>query len=251
MLRRSLVSFVVLGFCAVALGCGAHEEHGPQKLELRYHEKTKKQPEEINPSDAAHRAKVQQALEEGVAEELVEKKAVDLMKIRVDLGLWTIVVFVLLFVILRKVAWGPMLEGLHKREESILSALNEAEKARAEAKTLHDKFQKEMEKIGDKSRELMDEARRNAQHLHDEMVAKGKAELAAEKDRGRREIELEKDRALKDIWEQTATLATLVSAKTIKRDLGIEDHRRLVDEAVAELGKTVTDRRHQIWGANA
>jgi hypothetical protein len=43
------------------------------------------------------------------------------------------VVFILLYLILRKVAWGPMLEGLHKREESIFGALNEAEKARAEA----------------------------------------------------------------------------------------------------------------------
>jgi F-type H+-transporting ATPase subunit b len=253
MLCRSLFGCVVLGLCVGALGCGDshHEDHEPQKLELRYHDKSKKQPEEINPKEAAHRLKVLQALEEGEAEELIEKKTVNLMKLRLDLGLWTLVVFFLLFLILRKAAWGPMLEGLHKREESILGALNEAEKARAEAKTLHDQFQKEMEKIGEKSRELMDEARRNAQRLLEDTMAKGKAEVAAERDRGLREIEREKDRALKDIWEQTAILATLVSAKTIKRDLGIEDHRRLVDESVAEMGKVVGDRRRDVWGANA
>lgn len=251
MFCRSLAGSLVLGSCLLALGCGAHEEHPPQKMELRYHEKTKKNAEEIDPKNAEHQDKVLKALQEGEAEELVEKKTVDLMKLRVDLGLWTIVVFVLLFLILRKAAWGPMLEGLHKREESIFGALNEAEKARAEAKTLREQFQKEMEKIGEKSRELMDEARRNAQRLHDEMITKGKAEIAAERDRGLREIEREKDRALKDIWEQTAQLATLVSAKTIKRDLGLEDHRRLVDEAIAELGKTIGDTRREVWGQNA
>jgi F-type H+-transporting ATPase subunit b len=69
------------------------------------------------------------------------------------------------------------------------------------------------------------------------MLAQAKADIQAERDRTRREIAGEKDRALKEIWDQTAQLATLVSAKAIRRELTPDDHRRLVDEALADLQK--------------
>jgi F-type H+-transporting ATPase subunit b len=239
----------VLGCCLLLLGCGkeAKEEHAPKKLELQYTEHTHKKPIEIDPTNPEHRAKVLEAIHQGEAEALITKRTVNLMEWRWELGIWSVVVFILLFLILRKLAWGPMLEGLHKREESIFGALNEAEKARAEAKTLREQFEKEMAKIGDKSRELMDEARRNAQKLQEEMMAKAKSEIGTERERLHREIDMARDQALKHIWDQTAQLATLVSAKAIKRDLGVEDHRRLIDEAVAELGSTIAETRREAW----
>src|SRR5262249_18190411 len=58
--------------------------------------------------------------------------------VRIDLGIWTIVVFLILFFLLKKYAWGPMLTGLQKREENISTALEEAQKARDEAKKIRD-----------------------------------------------------------------------------------------------------------------
>ena len=49
------------------------------------------------------------------------------------LVLWTIVTFILLLFILRKVAWKPLLDILSKREESIKNALETAEKAKEDA----------------------------------------------------------------------------------------------------------------------
>jgi len=211
-------------------------KHYEQKLDLN-------KPEDIQ--------KAKRMLEEKELAELITEQDVNLMEIRWDLGLWTIVVFVLLFLILRKVAWGPMLEGLHKREENIFDALNEAEKARAEAKTLHDQFEKKMAEIGDKSRELLDQARRSAQQLQEEMMAKAKGEIGAERERLHREVEMAKNQTLKELSEHAAMLATLISAKVIKRDLGVDDHRRLVDDAVGELAKTVRGARQQVWSSNS
>src|SRR2546423_14993535 len=53
-----------------------------------------------------------------------------------DLGIWSLVVFAVLFVVLGKYAWGPMLEGLDKRERDIAAAVEEAKKARDEAADL-------------------------------------------------------------------------------------------------------------------
>jgi len=100
-----------------------------------------------------------------------------------------------------------------------------------------------MNRAQEKVREVLDEARRDAQNLRDEMVAKAKSEIQTERERLRHEIEMARDQALQQLWNQTAQLATLISAKAIRRELNVEDHRRLVDEAIAELQEAGNERR--------
>jgi F-type H+-transporting ATPase subunit b len=159
----------------------------------------------------------------------------DIFEWALDLGIWTIVVFLVLMFVLKKYAWGPMLEGLHKREENLFSAIEDARKAREEASRLRETIQRELDKIGEQARKEMDEARRHGQQLIEEMKAKSLKEIQEDRDRLHREINLARDQALKQIWDQTAQLATLVSAKAIHRQITVDDHRRLVDEALAEM----------------
>jgi F-type H+-transporting ATPase subunit b len=154
---------------------------------------------------------------------------------RLDLTLWTVAVFALLVLVLSKFAWKPMIQALQGREDRIRGALDEAQTARDDAQKLRQDLHAEMNKVQDKIREMMDEARREAQQNKDRMVGEGKAEIQAEKERARREIQAERDQAVQELWSQTAQLATLVSAKVVGRSLNADDHRNLVDEAVAEL----------------
>src|SRR5438876_4827780 len=153
----------------------------------------------------------------------------------IPLGIWSIVVFVILLLVLKKYAWGPILEGLQKREHNIESAVRDAQQARDEAQRLRDQLQREVDKAHEKVRDVLDEGRRHAQQTTDEMIAKARTEIQAERDRLRREIEMARDQALQELWKRTADLATMISAKAIRRQLSAEDHRRLVDEALAEL----------------
>jgi len=157
--------------------------------------------------------------------------------VRIDLAIWTLVVFLLLLFVLTKYAWNPMLGALQKREENIHSAIDEAKRAREEARQLRQDLASERAKIADERRIAMDEARRDGQQLRETMLAQGKAEIQSERDRLHREISRATDQALKKIWEQTAQLATLISAKAIRRQLTHDDHHRLVDEALADLRK--------------
>lgn len=155
--------------------------------------------------------------------------------VRIDLAIWTLVVFLVLFFLLKKTAWGPILEGLHKREDAIRSAVEEAKLARAETERIRAQFQKEMDEAFARIPQMMDEARRDAQVMAEEMRTKAAAEIQADRQRLRREIEMARDQALQDIWTQTANLATQISAKVIRRNISEDDHRRLVDETLAEL----------------
>jgi F-type H+-transporting ATPase subunit b len=155
----------------------------------------------------------------------------------VDLGIWTLAVFLILFGLLWLMAWKPLREGLQKREHAIQAAIDEAKRAREEAQRLREQWQQEMDAANDKVRDILDLARRDAQHTTEEMVGKARSEIQAERDRLRREIETARDQAIQELWNHTANLAALVSAKAIRRQLTPDDHRRLVEEALAELGK--------------
>ena len=54
----------------------------------------------------------------------------------VGLFLWQTVLFILLVVLLKKYAWGPIMQAIDEREEGIKDALDAAEKARREMENL-------------------------------------------------------------------------------------------------------------------
>jgi F-type H+-transporting ATPase subunit b len=152
-----------------------------------------------------------------------------------DLTIWTIVVFLVLLFILSRFAWKPMLQGLEKREHDIHAAIEDARKAREEAQRLREDVQSERNKIEDMRRDILQKAQADAQRMADEITAKAKAEMQAERERLRRDMETAHDQALQDLYAQTVDLAALVSSKAMRREMTPEDHRRFVDEALADI----------------
>ena len=159
-----------------------------------------------------------------------------------DLGLWSLVVFVLLLLILRKFAWGPIVEGLQTRERTILGSVEEARRTREDMERMRAEFRAELAAAHAQIPALMDEARRDAAAMADKMRKEAMDEIQAERERTRRDLEVARDQALQELWSQAAQVATLISAKAIGRSLTEDDHRRLVDEAIAEISNQTPAR---------
>src|SRR5262249_22092842 len=145
------------------------------------------------------------------------------------------VVFLLLLFILSKYAWGPMMEGLDARERKVRETLEESQRAREEAQRIREQLAAQLARANDQVREMLDEARKEAQTVKDDMVADARKDIQAERDRLNREVGLARDEALQQIWNQGVQLATLISSKAIRRQMTPEDHRHLLDEALADL----------------
>jgi F-type H+-transporting ATPase subunit b len=161
----------------------------------------------------------------------------------IDLAIWTIVVFLILFFVLAKFAWKPLLAGLEKREENIHQAMEDAKQAKEEAAKLRADFERQIAEVNQKSASLMEETRKHAAELREEMVSQAKAEIQTERDRLHREIDTAKEQALLELWQRSTQLASLLSSKAIRRQLTIEDQHRLVEEALADLGVAASDRQ--------
>jgi F-type H+-transporting ATPase subunit b len=172
--------------------------------------------------------------------------------ISIDLGIWTLVVFILLYLVLRYVklpgapapAFVMMIDGLKRREENIAGALDAARQARRDAEQLQANLQEQRNKMGEEIRAHLEEARKDALRVRDELVAQARADIQTERERLHREISLARDAALQDIWHQAANLAALISAKAIRKQLSPEDHSRLIDEALTDLRRAESGRRN-------
>jgi F-type H+-transporting ATPase subunit b len=185
-----------------------------------------------------------------------DHKAENPISLAEDLGFYTLIVFGLLFCVLKffplpgagKSAWDLMIEGLRNRESTIHRAITEAEQARAETQEMRKQLEAELAKANEKVAGILDQARRSAEQVKEEMLNKARSDIQAERERGRREIEMARDQALQEIWNQQASLAVAVSAGVLRREMKPEDQRRLVDEALAELKQAGQDHQRQTAG---
>jgi F-type H+-transporting ATPase subunit b len=161
----------------------------------------------------------------------------------IDLTLWSIVVFLLLLFVLSKYAWKPMLQGLEKREQAIRGAVEEAQRARDEAHALRDQLQRDMGQAHEKVRQMFDEAHKAGEQARERMVAEARTDIQTERERLHREIDAARDQALQQIMTRATDLAALVASKALGRQMTVEDHHRLIDEAVADLARSGNGRK--------
>ena len=69
-----------------------------------------------------------------------------LLDVNPGLIIWTIVTFLILLFILKKVAWKPILSALDQREKDIKDSLEKAEKAKEDAQRILDENQANLAK---------------------------------------------------------------------------------------------------------
>jgi F-type H+-transporting ATPase subunit b len=137
--------------------------------------------------------------------------------------------------VLGRFAWKPLLEALHQREVHLEHVLHDTERARNEAEGLLAEHRRLIADAQEKVRAMLDEARREAQAAAEEILKKGQAEAEAMRHRAERDIATARDQALVELWSKSAELAVSVASRVLSKDLSPDDHRRLIETAVAEL----------------
>src|SRR5262249_21767557 len=84
---------------------------------------------------------------------------------------------------------------------------------------------------------MFDEARKKADQAAEELIAKARAEITADRERLHRELETEKAQAWNELINRSVSLATLISARVLHRQMSESDHRQVANEALDELNR--------------
>jgi F-type H+-transporting ATPase subunit b len=163
-----------------------------------------------------------------------------------DLGnvFWTLLIFVGVLVVLGKFAWGPILNGLNRREKFIHDSLATAKRDRDEAETRLKELTNQLNQARAEASQIVDEGRRDAEVVKRRVEEEARRNGEAMIERAKREIGIARDTALRDLHDESAKLAMEMAGLVLKRQLTPEDHRRLVSEALAGLKERGADGRN-------
>lgn len=159
-----------------------------------------------------------------------------------DLALWTGVIFVVLFLVLKRFAWGPISRGLESRERMIADHIAHAERSNEEARRLLADYQQKLAGSQDEVRAILDQGRRDAEQAGRDLLEHARGEAKREHEKALREIEQAKDGALKELATQSATLAVELAGKIVGARLKADDHTRLIEQALANFPKEKASR---------
>jgi F-type H+-transporting ATPase subunit b len=158
-----------------------------------------------------------------------------MLSINPGLMIWTFIIFLLLLVILAKVAWKPLLASLKTRENAITDSLSRAEQARADAERLIAENKLERAKAEEEVQKALKEGRIYAEQMRHDLVEKAKEEAERMLTQARAEIERDTQRALRQLRTEVSDLAIMATSKLLDENMNEERHRKVVDKMIADL----------------
>jgi len=160
----------------------------------------------------------------------------ELLQPGLGLLVWTLIAFAIVFFILKKFAWKPLLAALKERETGIADAISSAEKVKLEMASLKN----ENETLMNQAREERAVMIKEAKLASDKMIAEAKDKAKAEYDRiiadAQQAINQQKNAALTDVKNQVGALVIEVSEKILRRELANKAEQ---ENYIKQLAETV------------
>lgn len=137
----------------------------------------------------------------------------------IGLIFWMLVSFSLVMFVLGKYAWGPIMKGIHQREDTIDKALEAANEAKKEMLQLKAGNEQLLRDAKDERDALMRDARKVKEAILDEARDKANEAAARIMENARENIEFEKMAAINDLKNQIASISIEIAEKLIGKEL--------------------------------
>ena len=143
----------------------------------------------------------------------------DLLTPDLGLFLWNLLAFLILFFVLKKTAWKPILKSLDEREKGIADSLATAERVKTEMAQLKSENEVLLAKAREGRALLLKEARETKDKIINEAKEQAKVEAGKIITDAQAAIESQKMAAITDVKNQVGTLVVEVAEKILRREL--------------------------------
>ncbi|MBN2072911.1 MAG: F0F1 ATP synthase subunit B [Actinobacteria bacterium] len=150
---------------------------------------------------------------------------------------WSAVVFIILVIILWKFVFRPVNNMISRRQKEIRESIDSSDRRNTEAQKYMEEQKKKLEAARDKAESIIEQGRQEARKIKEEME-----EQAVEKSRVMleetiAEIETERQRSINEVKDEIIDIALSASASVISSNLSREEHEKMIEENLKELGK--------------
>ncbi len=166
-----------------------------------------------------------------------EEGGTSLVSVSPGLIFWTVVTFVILLLVLKKVAWKPILTALDQREAAIRESLQKAERAKDEAQKVLDENQANLAKAEEESKKIIEQSRSYAEKLKDQIIQESRQQAQKIISDASEEIERKKDSAFNELKNQIAEIAVNAAEKILKENISKETNKKIVDDYINSITK--------------
>ena len=166
-----------------------------------------------------------------------------LMAVRINLMFWTLVIFLLLYFLLRWKAFPAILGAVEQREKSLQDAIDAAKRDRDEAQRLLEEHQRQIDAARGEAQKLIADGRAVAEKMRTDLLEQTHQEQQTMLERARREIETEKERAIAQLRREAVNLAIAGASKVIEQNLDNTKNRQLVEGFLSSLPAIQTSNR--------
>jgi len=148
----------------------------------------------------------------------------------------TIVAFLILFFLLYKFAFPIIIKMIDERADKIRESLEKAEQTKIDAERLLEDYKKQMAEARGDAAKVIEQGRKVAETMKEDIIAKANEEAAGIVAKAHEAMEAEKKAAIAELQGEVATLSVAVAGKLIGEKLSAEDHAKLIERYVAEVG---------------
>ncbi len=146
--------------------------------------------------------------------------------------------FIILAIVLYKFLFKPLAGFMEKRAEGIRGSLEEAKRAREEVARARSEYEESLRAARQEAAVLRQRMDREVTEERERLMQQSRDEAQRLLTHARTEIEQEVKRAKAELREETVTLSLTAAERLLQRSLTEEDHRRLAEQYVEELGRT-------------
>lgn len=159
-----------------------------------------------------------------------------LVDIGVNLMFYTLLIFIVTYLVLKKYAFPAILGAVEAREKALEDAIEGAKRDREAAAALLAQHTAQLEAGRAEAQKFIADARQVAEKMRTDVVEQARKEQADLVERARRDIAGERDNAIAQLRREAVELAITGAGRVIEENLDNEKNRKLVESYLASIG---------------
>ena len=139
--------------------------------------------------------------------------------------------------LIKRFLFKPISEMLEKRRELADKEIRDARDAKAEADGLKEQYEGSLLTAREEAAQIVQTAHKEAQERADDMIAKTQSQIVSMKNKAEADIAQEKKKAINEVKNEIGGIAMDIAGKVVEKEIREEDHRRLIDSFIENVGE--------------
>ncbi len=160
----------------------------------------------------------------------------------ISVNIWQILIsltnLVLLFLILKKFLYKPVMRVLEQRQKELDAQYEAAENAEKQAYENRNLWEEKLSRADAQADAILQNATENAKYRGDRLVAEAKEQADSIIRIAQNEAELERKKATEGIKREIVEVSGALTEKMLEREINTEDHRALIDSFIEKIGES-------------